>query len=492
MAVITALLSYLARQVSTILQAVFGWSVSALFGKLPRRSELFIIAALLLSLAWPIFVVGAFVPAVASWAIAMVPLHNWIGGGVLRAIWITLAVLAPIVVGLLVRAATPLRERRILTAMLHGYPVALGFFVAFVITVITVPLLKAASIVRGWSDEHVYVQPHDGEYQAVLHALAEACARAGLVPEISDVPRHLVAATTVMRRLARGAVASLISEQLQRITAEGLQIYLYPADLVLRGDPHRVARVRAMIGRTQIDTHAYLVASSAAKEAQDELARLNRLLAERREHGPQPGTILAVRLREIYVKLMRTDLSFAEWTILEAMARRCERRLVAAGVIAAGASPIDEQPDHMQDVARRLNRDEVTTMPNPTSPEPETQDRQSMAELVGRTLEDAKQLARAELELAKQDLRAEVKSATRAAIDFAVAFASAWLVIASLVLMVCLATGSALLALGFAILFLVAGATFAMLGWKTLPKKPLDPTRKRVESDMDKLKEHLA
>src|SRR6185312_2914646 len=121
-------------------------------------------------------------------------------------------------------------------SLARGYPMALGFFLAFVVTAVTVPMLKIASIVRGWSDEHVYVEPHRGEYDGVLRALAEACARAGLVPEVSDVPRHLMLATTIMRTMARGAVSPLVADQLRRITAPGLSIHLYPADLVLRGN----------------------------------------------------------------------------------------------------------------------------------------------------------------------------------------------------------------------------------------------------------------
>ena len=37
--ILTVIFSYIARQANNILQAVFGWSVTALFGKLPRRAQ---------------------------------------------------------------------------------------------------------------------------------------------------------------------------------------------------------------------------------------------------------------------------------------------------------------------------------------------------------------------------------------------------------------------------------------------------------------------
>jgi hypothetical protein len=83
-------------------------------------------------------------------------------------------VIAPLLVGLLVWLAAPNRAGSAPRAMIGGYPTALGFFVAFVIVLVTVPVLKIASLVRRWTDEHVYIQPHDHQYDAVIHALAEA------------------------------------------------------------------------------------------------------------------------------------------------------------------------------------------------------------------------------------------------------------------------------------------------------------------------------
>ena len=57
--------------------------------------------ALILSIIWPLLVVGCFLPDVAAWAVAFIPLHEWVGAreNVLRIVWIVLAVAAPIVVG---------------------------------------------------------------------------------------------------------------------------------------------------------------------------------------------------------------------------------------------------------------------------------------------------------------------------------------------------------------------------------------------------------
>jgi hypothetical protein len=51
-----------------------------------------------------------------------------------------LAVLAPLVVGLLVGLAVPRTRTKPAIALFRGYPMAIGFFVAFMIVVVTVPV----------------------------------------------------------------------------------------------------------------------------------------------------------------------------------------------------------------------------------------------------------------------------------------------------------------------------------------------------------------
>jgi uncharacterized membrane protein YqjE len=129
-----------------------------------------------------------------------------------------------------------------------------------------------------------------------------------------------------------------------------------------------------------------------------------------------------------------------------------------------------------------------TQSPHPSDPVEQL----STAELVSRTLADAKQLARTELELAKQDLRTEAHAAVRGAVALLAALACALLALTCLVMSLVLAIGGAKLALGFALGFLVLGAVAAALGYKSLPRQPLEVTRHRVTSDVERLKEHVA
>ena len=124
--------------------------------------------------------------------------------------------------------------------------------------------------------------------------------------------------------LARWNSSTLVPNRLRRVTCEDLQLYQYPGDLLLRGKSDRVAKVRAMLSRTRIDEHAYLVQSDAAQRLQDRLSELG----HRMDRGAT--TELAGELTDLYRDTGRADIPYDDWTILDGLARKLERRMIGA------------------------------------------------------------------------------------------------------------------------------------------------------------------
>ena len=499
-AILSLLLSFIGKKIGSIIQAIFGWSVTALFGRLPGIKQLAVSIALVVSIAWPVFVLGLFRPEVAGWALAFLPIERWTGPLALRITWGALAVLAPLVVGALTRYAAPSTKGGALRSLLNGYPLALGFFVAFLLTVVTVPLVKLASIVRGWADEHVYVQPREGQYDAVLRELAEACARAGVLPEITDVPLSMSLSTKVLKLLARGAVSPIVAEQVRRVRAEGLELYLYPSDLLLRGVPAKVALVRAMMTRTDVDKDAYLVGSARGQCIQDELGRLLEVLSSHEERRTHVGGTVGRRLVEIWNEMNESRLPFDEWVLLESIARRIERRMV---VEKGGREllPLDNEDDELDKIAGTANavlspggkENAMTTQMPPSERNPAQLEEASTADLVKEAMNEAKELVRLEVELAKEEVKEELRDVRRAAVSFGVALGSTLVVLCLLAMALVLALGGTpLVALAIAGGFLVIAGIAGFTGYGMLPKAPLEKTRHRLQNDMNQLKEHIA
>lgn len=117
----------------------------------------------------------------------------------------------------------------------------------------------------------------------------------------------------------------------------------------------------------------------------------------------------------------------------------------------------------------------------------------STADLVREALDEAKELVRIEIEIAKNEVEKEIAQAKKAAVGFGVALAAGVLVLCLLAVALVLALGGTpLAAIGVAGVLLVAGGAAAFTGYSLLPKKPLEQTRYRLKSDVAQLKEHVA
>jgi uncharacterized membrane protein YqjE len=178
-----------------------------------------------------------------------------------------------------------------------------------------------------------------------------------------------------------------------------------------------------------------------------------------------------------------------------------ERRILErhAGV---GTLPLDQQEDGLPAVEReandalekQTNDQEIKTMAmNQPPPERLPLEQASTVDLVKEALDEAKELVRLEVEIAKDEVKQEVAQTKKAAIGFGVALAFALVVLSLLAVSIVLAVGgTAVAALAVAGVFLVLGGVAGYVGYTMIPKKPLDKTMNRVKRDVNQLKEHIA
>jgi hypothetical protein len=110
-------------------------------------------------------------------------------------------------------------------------------------------------------------------------------------------------------------------------------------------------------------------------------------------------------------------------------------------------------------------------------------------ELVREAVDEARELARLEVELAKNEARGELKALKACGIAFSVALASALLGVALLLVALALVLGGAAVALLLGVGLISIATVAAWVGSWRLPKKPLGETRRRLEDDIERLKE---
>ena len=140
---------------------------------------------------------------------------------------------------------------------------------------------------------------------------------------------------------------------------------------------------------------------------------------------------------------------------------------------------------------RRTERTMMVQAPAPT--EVLAIEEASTADIVREAFEEAKELVRIEVALAKTEVVREISRAKRAAIALAIAVSFALVVLCMLAVAIVLALGGAPeVALGVAAIVLLVAIAAGAAGYSMLPKKPLEHTLGRLKADVTQLKEHIA
>jgi len=126
---------------------------------------------------------------------------------------------------------------------------------------------------------------------------------------------------------------------------------------------------------------------------------------------------------------------------------------------------------------------------NVTDPRPEA----SAAQLVREAIDETRQLVKLEVELAKDEMRLELADAKKSAIMFGVAAVAALLAAAMMFVALALAIfPGPIPALVIGIVLVAAAAILGLVGFRKAPKKPLEKTRRRLETDVQVVKEGMA
>jgi uncharacterized membrane protein YqjE len=115
------------------------------------------------------------------------------------------------------------------------------------------------------------------------------------------------------------------------------------------------------------------------------------------------------------------------------------------------------------------------------------------SDLVKEALDEAKQLVRIEVALAKEEVREEVRDAKRAGIMFGASTVLGIVGVALLLVALALAIfPGPIPALVIGAVLLVLAGVLGLVAYQSVPRKPLADTKRRLETDVKILKEHIA
>jgi hypothetical protein len=412
-----------------------------------------------------------------------------------RAGTLALAILLPLAVGAITRWVAPIPGASPWRVLIAGYSLTLGFAAACLVTAVIVPLVRLSSALRGWHDEHVFVQPREGEYRHALRQLVRACEASGIPVTVETVPLRLRVATSILKRMASGTVRSIVSEEPMMLRGAGVELYLYPADLLLRGEPAKIACVRAAMTRTWLERYAFTVGDPEAQELQERLQGLWEKTRLRGDDATARPDLLE-GLRAFAADLAGSAVPFEQWIMLDHGVQRLESVLHDAaledepgGDILAHDVEAISKPDRTgmsrTKEASSMDKSSRSTEVLP-APEPEN----GSAQLVRKAIEDTRKLVTLEVALARQEMADQLTKVKIASMSFGAAGALLLMSLTTFMVAGCLFTHDPPLAAVAAGAVTLSGAVVVgIVGWSKLPKAPLGQTRERLEADLDRLKQ---
>jgi uncharacterized membrane protein YqjE len=511
MAIIQALLALLSRSLGSILSALFGWAVVALFGQTSPREKVWLSALVGAAAAWPLLVIGVVWPRLATLILTFAPLPQWIPTWLIRLIWVALAIAVPFALGIAlaarsrgaaapipgtVRAETspalrktavrhsPLRESK-LSRLFRGFPITLAIAASFFIVFITVPLRRLVAIVRRQVDINVPLVTDAKGYELVANEVAETLGRHGLDVQPAEPAWSVTAPSRILYRFGGPSFHDYVPERLACFRGPRLEVMLYPNGLLLRGAEQDTGWAHGLLVEALTDAPAY---QTFDPDAQDIERQIRSIWAVFRQNptAHSGSARLQARLEEIAREIRELPVAYDEWQIVYRQALQLDRALRGHAQLLEGTANVPGPTV----TALRQEADMTTETRNGDARA------LSMRELLGQITGKVTLLVEKEVELAKTEIKADLESTLSMAKGLGIAALGMVLGLNMLLVALVLALApyispwlAALLVGGT---LLVIGGIFGYVTWVGRVTKPLAITRKTLKEDAQWAKERLA
>jgi len=326
-----------------------GWAVDALFGQTTAREQILFPVLIAAAVAWPLLLIGILAPKVAVQMVAMVPLPASVSAWGVRLVWIGLALLIPLAVGLaVVRRREDLvgHRARWLASIWRGFPITVGLSAAFAVIFVSVPAMRLAALLRRRKTADIPIIMNASAYHEVATKLCEVLNRQGFSFRAAEPEWWISAPLRLLARLGGDALRSHVPARVAHFVTGDLSISLYPSGLLLRGRPKRLTWAHGLIAESVVHTDGLQTTDPNAQA----LERRLRPLWKAYDRAPAEHQGLAGELDRIARELRTLQVDWDDWQVLY-------RQILQLGRAIAGQPQLLEGGSRDADGARsRLSR----------------------------------------------------------------------------------------------------------------------------------------
>lgn len=506
MAILQALLALISKSAGKILNAIFGWAVHALFGKTTARDQTLLSGLVGAAVAWPLLVAGVAAPKVAALALAFVPLPHWIPSWVVRLVWLGLAAAVPVALGLTLAARRPANAlpESFVKRALRGFPLTLGLALAFIVMFVSIPVMRFLSLVARETSADVPLVTDVDAYHDVAGRVVEALNRHGFDLRATEPGWWVKAPTRILGWFGGAAFSGFVPERLENFVGPGLELSFYTSGVLVRGKSQRVTWAHGLIAETVVHSRGLQTYSPEAQGIERQIRRLWAVFDDEPSAHAAAQPLLN-RVTELTRDLTDLDVDYDEWQVLYRQLLQVERAVRGKPQLLDGATTGSQKEAaimNAKDEPARASEKSVAGGGTPGHtlqgmpahvPSPETM---STIELVKEISAQGEQLIKAQLALAKAELRSNVVNEAKMAAGLGVSALAALIVVTLLLVTVVLALATVMP--GWAAGLVVSGAMLAVaavagaVGWSKRVKNPLSRTRHELKEDVKWTKERVA
>lgn len=337
-AILAALLAFGSRFASKVLTTALGWASTLLFGRVPASRQILLLGITFGSVIWMVLVAGIVFPGIGAFLLVLVPKQDFVPEWVIRLVMLIGALVVPGLIGALTLALSPSTDRdgrRVAEAVARGYPLTVLLAVLLVFLAGLAIWRKANGLARRWTDTHVPLVVKPGAYDEVAADLDKAVSDAGLDVEPRAAPAVMSRPAQWLAAVGGSGSSSLVPERMIQLYGPGLDILIYPMDLMISGKPELVARARAAMASRLTTSAAHLTVSAEAQAIEDRLTALGKGASDA-DHPPRFDETAAAAFTEIDETLTTMVIPYEEWEVLYRQRLQVERDL-RAGAMAGDA-----------------------------------------------------------------------------------------------------------------------------------------------------------
>lgn len=317
MVLLQAIFGLVAKSAGKILNALFGWAVRALFGQTTAKEQTYLSIVVGAAVAWPILLAGVVAPKIAALLLAFVPIPHRIPSWTIRIVWVALALIVPLAVGLAVAAKAPSstkKESRAVT-VLRGFPITVGLAAAFLIMFVSVPVMRLATIVRRRKSADIPLITHDAAYHQVAVTICEVLNRHGFSLRRASPGWWVAAPTRILGLFGGSAFRSYVPDRLEHFVSPDLELSLYPSGLLLRGKAKQLTWAHGLVAESVVHTEGLETIDPKAQALEKRLHGLWKTYDEDPVQHKDSAD-LDPKLDQVTHDLGGLEVDFDDWQVL--------------------------------------------------------------------------------------------------------------------------------------------------------------------------------